>query len=326
MNQQRPFLLDVDKAMNFCFVSASPESLGQANFLSRDILDFDSTSEHKIPMAEFRTAHQRKPANYIFHTAFCGSTLLSRALHAPPSSVALKEPHVLFRISEASLKLPDDALRPHLDNVLAEITQPWALGGRVVIKPTNSCNRLAPRMLDAGLDDRVLFMYSSLEEFLISCLKKLPEAETRVNWMARHLLPGSALERDCGIPRRDFNLLEACVLSWCVSLQYFSEAIRSNPMLKFKVLAYRDFMAEPAQRAREVGLHFCIEEALLSPEFLQPRLGDNAKNAGTPFNREQHTTQTEIIRSTYGDAIQDALKWAEESIAPFANIHPIFQK
>ena len=42
----------------------------------------------------------RAPA-WLFHTSFCGSTLLARVLHAPPHGVCLREPMVLRRLGDA---------------------------------------------------------------------------------------------------------------------------------------------------------------------------------------------------------------------------------
>lgn len=318
----RQYLLDIDADLNYCFVETSAESIGRANFLDRSQLEYDSASEHRISMAKYSSPYTRMPVNFIFHTAFCGSTLLSRALHNPPNIVSLKEPHVLFRLSEASLKLSAESLAPHVHNVMAELSQPWASGGQVIIKPTNSCNRIISNLVMP--DDKVLFLYSTLESFLISCLKKMPESETRVDWMARHLLPGSSLERECGIPQKKFNLLEACVLTWYVSLQYFSKAIRSNPEMSYKVLSYHELKDARSKHTNDVATHFQIPDSMQSSTLLESQLSHDSKAAGKTFDLEGHENHSEYIRVTYNDVIQNGLKWATENIQPYANVNPIF--
>lgn len=178
---KKAYLLDIDADLNYCFVETTAEAIGHANFLARTQLEFDSASERRIHMGAFTSVHKRLPVNYIFHTAFCGSTLLSRALHNPPHVVSLKEPHVLFRLSEASLRLGDEYLAPHVNNVMAELSQPWTSDGQVVIKPTNSCNIIISNLVMS--DDKVLFLYSTLESFLISCLKKcLSPKKESIGW------------------------------------------------------------------------------------------------------------------------------------------------
>lgn len=310
----RPFLLDIDNELNYRFVDATAEAIDRANFLQAENLEFEAASERLIPMVNFRPSMPRRPVNFIFHTAFCGSTLLSRALHHAPEHVSLKEPNVLFRLSEASLSLRSEVLSRHLDQAMSELSQPWTEGGRVLIKPTNSCNRIAERMTAPG--DKIVLLYSTLEEFMVSCLKKMPEAHTRLNWMARHLLPGSHLEHMLEVPRNvELNIIEACVLTWYVSLEYFSKLLSSSPADEVMVLRYQTLKQNPISAARSAGLHFGIPEAFLDPALLSGRLRDDAKTAGRPYDPERFRKASNYVYAEFGAAIEQGLRWADEYVA-----------
>jgi hypothetical protein len=326
MNNIRPFLLDIDKDLNFCFVDVSAEALGETNFITRDNLVFNAGSERKIAMSEFKSKYKRQPATYIFHTAFCGSTLLGRALHSAPEVMVLKEPFVLMDLSNASTMLSSQDLAPFLQNALAELTQPWVEQGHVIIKPTNSCNRIVTDICRQTAGDRFVFMYSTLEEFLISCLKKMPQAQAQLNLMARHLLPGSALEKACEIPRNvDFNIIEACVLAWHVSLEYFSQAIELLPDDSWMIVKYRDLKREPVAVVRTVGHHCRLPERTLSEAVIGLKLRDDSKSSGKAYDSVKYKQAYDAVYAQYGDAIKQGIRWSESYVSRYARISEVFK-
>jgi hypothetical protein len=326
MQTFRPFLLDIDKNLNFCFVDTDADALGEANFIMRDGLRFKAGSERKIAMAGFKSAYRRLPASYVFHTAFCGSTLLCRALHSAPEIVSLKEPNVLMDLSLASTMLSKQQLSPYLETVLAELSQPWTEHGQVIIKPTNSCNRIVTDICRQSPDDRIVFMYSTLEEFLVSCLKKMPQAQVQLNLMARHLLPGSELEKACGIPRdTDFSIIEACVLVWHVSLEYFSRAIEMLPAGAWMAVRYRDLKREPLAVVRTVGNHCRLPDRLLSGDAVDAKLRADAKSNGKAYDSVKYRQTYDAVYAMYGGAIKQGVDWAEDYISRNARISGVFK-
>src|SRR5690606_3216228 len=114
-----------------------------------------------------------------------------------------------------------------LATVLALLGRSWTPGGRVLIKPTNQVNSLIGRILALQPDSAAILLYSSLEQFVVSCFEKLPLAETRIRWMAQHLLVGSELSARFGIsPRHPFSLPEACVFTWYAQMERYAKALR----------------------------------------------------------------------------------------------------
>ena len=73
-----------------------------------------------LPLARLRA--EARPIHFIFHTGYCCSTLLCRALDVPGVSMALKEPQIMYAISEPVLAGKDVERRL---NALAEDEQ-WA--------------------------------------------------------------------------------------------------------------------------------------------------------------------------------------------------------
>lgn len=114
------------------------------------------------------------PVHFIFHSAFCGSTLLARGLEHPGVAMSLSEPVLLNDIvgirrrSEMSgpeiARLADDAL--HL------LARRWPGAQAVVIKPSNIVNGLIPAILGLRPEARAICLHAPLRQFLSSVARK----------------------------------------------------------------------------------------------------------------------------------------------------------
>lgn len=111
------------------------------------------------------------PLHFIFHTAFCRSTLLVRALNIPEVSIGLSEPGIIASLASAGAAQPGLAqqlIAPCL-NLLA---RPHDGTRAVFVKPTNHANMLIPAMLQARPDARAILMSNALPAFLRSVNRK----------------------------------------------------------------------------------------------------------------------------------------------------------
>jgi hypothetical protein len=113
------------------------------------------------------------PVHFIFHSAFCCSTVLARAFDLPGVAMGLKEPVLLndlvgwqHRGGTAA------AIAPVLDTGLALLARPFAAGEAVVIKPSNVTNGLAPGMMSMRPKARALLLYAPLPVYLASIARK----------------------------------------------------------------------------------------------------------------------------------------------------------
>ena len=107
---------------------------------------------------------------YIFHSAFAASTLLARALDVPGIAMGLKEPQILNELAEAARAraLSGDPLR----TVVQLLARPFAPGEKVVIKPSNVVNLLAPSLLELDPGSNAIFLFAPLPRFLRSIADK----------------------------------------------------------------------------------------------------------------------------------------------------------
>jgi hypothetical protein len=298
------------------------DAIGRASFLDGRT-PLSSEPVWSLPVVDCPPA-RHAPA-LLFHTAFCGSTLLARALHAPPAAVSLKEPGVMLAIAMATLqpdRHPPASTESAARAILGLLARPWQPDGRVLVKPTNQVNRIVPMLLQASPGSRALLLYSSLEQFLLSCCKKLPAAETLVRWMAQALLPGTQLAQRLGVPMsHPFNLVEAAVLTWYAQMEIYAMALAQDDDGRLRSLDIDVMLAEPqaavaaaADWLQLPGAHEGLE-ARVAATFSR-----NAKSQERAFDAGQRDTENALVREHFGPLVRQALQWADDAIAPVATL------
>ena len=157
----------------FRFVRVPRKAHRQATFLTDEHLD--GTGEYvAIPRVEIdRAAFSTAPVHFVFHAAYCCSTLVARMFDREGCAMGLKEPQVLNDIVGWRRRGAEvQRLAAVLDMALALLARPFAEGEAVVVKPSNLVNAIAPAMLGIRPDARALQLYAPIEDFLSSIAVK----------------------------------------------------------------------------------------------------------------------------------------------------------
>ncbi|HZH43001.1 MAG TPA: hypothetical protein VEY50_02805 [Lysobacter sp.] len=254
----------------------------------------------------------------LFHTAFCGSTLLARALDAPPDAVSLKEPLALHSLGRAALRTGwSEPLPARLRAALTLLARPWTPDGRVLLKPANQANGLLPHILAAAPDARAILLYSDLREFIVSCLKKGPEAETRVRWMAQALLPFTTLPARLGLDvRTPFNLVESCALAWYAQIELYADALANDRSDRLRSLDLDTMLAAPAD-----VVDACAAWLGLSGQDVAARaarvFGRNSKT-DAPYDPLKRAAERDEVLREYGPLVDSAVGWAQATVGAVA--------
>lgn len=211
-----PHRIDVG-ARQVEFIRVPRETLAERGFLAdrdpppgeRVLVGWDAVRGMQVPAGEL---------HFIFHTAFCRSTLLVRALDAHGVAAGLNEPGII-----ASLVNAGDAAAPLLGPVLALLARPHAPREVVVVKPTNHANRLMPALLRADPGARAVLMSNDLPVFLRSVARKGLMGR---NWGRKLFLE---LQSYAGLdfrmePRETFAMtdMQAAGLAWLLNQRFFA--------------------------------------------------------------------------------------------------------
>lgn len=307
----------------FVFAHADAQTLGAASFLDRRLST--STEQGLAISPDAIPRHQLigRPA-LLLHTAFCCSTLLARALHAPQAVMALKEPLALTQLTRWDLDRARSAtaLEERLDTAMALLGRPWVAGGRVLVKPTNIVNRLAQRLVRLVAPARVVLLYASLQEFLISCFKKMPEAETRIRSMAHTLLPGTRLAARLGLSAREpFNIIESAVLTWYAQMEAYHDMLSGPDAARARSLDMDALLAEPKAVVTRCAHWLALEGALTG---LDARVADvfsrHAKSTEVAYDPAERAREKALMLKHYGQLIAEAEQWAQRAVAPHADL------
>lgn len=269
---------------------------------------------HDISATDCLSALGRGELHFLFHSAFCGSTLLARALDRPGLAMGLSEPLALndvvgFRRRGA----PPPAVARLADGALRLLARPFGAGEAVVVKPSNLLNPLAELLMAIQNDAKAVFLFAPLETFLISVVRK--GLHCRI-WV-RELLEGYLREGyvDLGFAADDYfklSDLQVAAVGWLAQHARFGE-LAAKLDGRIGTLDANLMTARPAEAISVVAAHYgLIADAATVAEIVAgPAFGKHSKS-GAAFDAGQRSREYAAARSAHGEEIGMVLAWAEK--------------
>lgn len=121
--------------------------------------------------------------NFIWHTAFCASTLIARALDKPGRNLSLREPDVLSVLSymARAQMLLEPRYRDLPRVVYGLLGRPFAANSTILIKPSPPAIAVLPNAVECTTG-KSLFLHSDCRTFLIAAARG---GETRRGFVRR---------------------------------------------------------------------------------------------------------------------------------------------
>lgn len=292
------------------FIDVRFEPLAKAHFWVDTAELFALEARHDVP---------RPRPVFIFHHAFVCSTLLARCLGQIDAFFSLKEPWILRRLADhkrAHSRLASSPPWPEMfGTYLKLLCRNFDTGRTPVIKATNVANNLLVDVLRFMPESRILYLYSDLESFLVSNLKKGRDTQQKIPALAKSFLgDGDFLQKFPGM--RDpsqLSFLQACALTWVVNLYNLGHALKSNGGARVKTLDMQAFLGNPTQTLHVLSRHFGhqadpVDAArMVAAEVLQT----NAKDQSKPFGIEQRQYEMNEIRTRYHHELNEAMAWID---------------
>lgn len=250
------------------------------------------------------------PIHFIFHSAYCASTMLVRALDVSGSAMGLSEPVVLNDLVGWRRRGADP--RRHgvlLDGVLQQLARPFAPGEAVVVKPSNVFNGLALSTMALRPESRAILLYSPLPEFLLSVARK----GLWCRLWTRELLEGMLQDGlvDLGFEPRDFfrqSDLQVAAVGWLAQQALFDRLARQFGPARVATLDSETLTGQPAATVASVARHLGLPAASYEahPAFLR-----NSKS-GDDFAAGERQDDQVRARQAHGDEIDMVVAWAGE--------------
>lgn len=290
------------------------ESRARATFLTDEYLgtDFDPVVIRRAEaVAE---APEPAPVHFIFHSAFCCSTLLARAFDLPGLSMGLKEPVILNDIVGWRHRGADGRdITKALDNGLKLLARPFVAGEATIIKPSNVANGLAPAMMGLRPASRALLLHAPLPVFLKSVAKKGMWGRLWVrDLLGKQLREGFV---DLGFEQGDYlglTDLQAAAVGWLAQQALFARMIAQFGPERLRTLDSETLLdnadASISRLAELFGIS--VDENGRRAILDGPAFANDSKT-GAAFSREAREAAYDEAARHHLDEIEKVTVWAE---------------
>ena len=254
------------------------------------------------------------PLHFVFHSAFCCSTLIARAFDRPGWAMGLKEPTILNDLigwRRRGDKGPDMA--SVLDDVLTLLARPFAPGEAVIVKPSNAINALAAPILTLRPEARAVLLYAPLRTYLGSVAKKGIDGRLWVRVLLLGLLDDRLV--DLGFAPRDYlglTDLQVAAVGWLAQQMLFARLVGQFGTDRVRTLDSEQLTGDPAGTMRRLATLFGLplDDAALEAIVAGPAFTRHSKleaEFGTADRAQEHRDAAD----THADEIEKVLIWAQ---------------
>jgi hypothetical protein len=288
----------------FGFVRTDRKVLSRESFLDSR-WNRSALARVDVPISAISSAVEKLPRpklNFIWHTAFCCSTLIARCLDAENANLSLKEPQILILLAEA--KRAGRQISGSTDAAFGLLAR-----GReqVLVKPTNAVNNLIPDALRTT-DGRMLFLYSDCKSFLVSIAKKGEMGRI----FARKLFGLFAAD---GHPQAkwpwqtlfELSDMQVAALVWHMQIAEFR---RSRDVSRSAALNCDEFLAHPREMLEKLNVFFGLGLSATQLDAALPLLARNAKDANESFNAERRAAEASDAAKVFGGELDTVVEWS----------------
>lgn len=263
----------------------------------------------------------RAPLHFLFHSAYCASTMLTQALDRPGIASSLSEPVLLNDMVGWRRRGADS--REHgrvMADALSLLGRPFAAGEAVVIKPSNIFNPLMRGALMVRPDARAILLHAPLRAFLLSVARKGLGCRLWGRELLENYLTDGFVQ--LGFEARDYfrqSDLQVAAVGWLAQQQAFAALAAWAPD-RIATLDSETLTGNPAAAVAAATRHFGLDadEARIAAH---PALTRNSKS-GAAFAPGERQRDLAAAEAAYGEEIDQVLRWAEvvadQTAIPFA--------
>lgn len=310
------------------FLEATPETFSVSAFLDNRIA-YTRERMHGFPIDSVITAFQQFPPrpvqmDFLFHSSFCCSSLLARSLQFGDRTLVLREPWALRRLADtrraAAVQGQEWGAQGEalLDIALTLLGKTFHDRQDVLIKPTHVANNLAADMLALRPAAKGIVLYSDLESFLVSNLKKSDETKQKMPALARVFdLDTGYTHRFGHITIESLGFLQQAVVIWHAQMLRFQELLASPAGSRLRSLDSAALLADPAAalRAATAFLGYPVAQDELAALLAGPTWTTHAKDPFSAYGRDMRERENREVADQHGDQIRYTLRWAEKLFA-----------
>lgn len=310
-----PHTYDVDGSQ-LTFVHVPRAERSKLMFLSDEHFagNFKKRAFPAAAVAAASSGLARAPLHFIFHTSFCCSTLLARALEVPGVSATLKEPDVLINLANRLIRTDDQANRQRLELVLRLLERPLPGGETIVVKPTNFANRIADVALASRPGSKAVLLYSDVETFLRSLLKRGMWGRIVGRQLFAQLRRWSPLQLGF-TPEQLFEQtdVQVAALAWLMQIHHFDSLARAFGPDRVMVVDSATLLARPAATLDKAQALFGLglDSGQVESIATGPTFARHSKFSDRDYDSEARAKEHEAVNAANAEELQMVAKWIE---------------
>lgn len=249
------------------------------------------------------------PIHFIFHSAFCLSSVLARAFDLPGQAMGLKEPLVLNDMAGLQLRgAGGPQLAAAIEASLALLARPFSPGEAIVVKPSNINNALIAGMMQLRPQSRAVLVHAPLRVYLGSIARKGLDGRL---WV-RDLLIKQQKQglHDFGFDPTDYlaqSDLQVAAMGWLAQQRLFGLMVSRLPE-RLRTLNSDLITAQPASVMAALGDLFGVvidaDAVVAGPAFTR-----HSKH-GALFNAAAREREREA-EAAHSNEIEKVVIWTE---------------
>lgn len=253
------------------------------------------------------------PVHFVFHSAFCCSTLLARVFDREGLAMGLKEPAILNDIVGWRRRgAAGRDVAEVMDGALTLLARPFTPGEAVIVKPSNIVNGLIRMIMALRPGAKALLLYAPLPVFLTSVAKKGLEGRL---WV-RELFIGQRVDgmvQRLGFTDEEFfgqTDLQIAAAGWLAQQALFADLAQILGD-RVRTLDSETLLDAPEKAVGELaelfGLRVAEDElgALVAASF-----GKDSKT-GKAFGRADRQAEYAGAAAAHRDELEKVTRWAE---------------
>lgn len=296
------------------YVHAPRATLRQATFLTDEYLPSAGAPRPIQRSVALAAATQPAPVHFVFHSAYCCSTLVARAFDVDGLAVALKEPVILNDISGWRRRGAEPPrVAAALDHALTLLARPFAAGETMLIKPSNVVNALAPAMIAMRPAAHVLLLHAPLETYLASIAAKGMWGRLWVRELLAKLLRDGIVE--LGFENEDYlrhTDLQAAAVGWLAQHRLFARLVERFGAGRVRTLDSEMLLGAPDAAVTELSRLFgyALDAEAVAGVAAGPAFTRHSKSGGA-FDQAARGEGHDAARAAHADEITKVVAWAE---------------
>ncbi len=299
------------------FIHVNQQELDNLAFHDTRLSQYKSIVE-KQNISNINDQDHQISLSYIFHTAFCGSTFLSKLLGNTQYYFSVREPNIFMEL--ANLKRINEQFKNNsvlfqslVNKTIISFSCPNKK--KMLFKPTNATNNIIDELLIVSNKSKALFLYIDLNDFLVSILKKGEAGRSFI----RNLYNILSLDSSPYIIQ-DFRQVNALTdlqiasLVWAMQIYEYQKFYHLNDKITF--LHADKFLTEPENVLLKASSFLGVELDNCDLKDLKEKgmFTSHSKYKGREYTGKIREKEKEFIVNKYADDLKSTQLWMNKAI------------